>query len=192
MSAACTFGLTETERGQGTISLTTLGRDILDTAKENLARTEAFLNVPLYMAMHETHNGHALPPAAAIERQMIQLGVSSKQAERARQVFVKSAQQANFIDQQTGRFIKPGGLGRGEEGRGDLLKKNNGGGGDGPTGLDPVIKGLIDKLPPPDSVWAESDRKLWLQILESSFKLIYKDKPAELPPPASNPTERDE
>lgn len=194
ISAARTFGLTETERGLGTISLTTLGRDILDTGKELAARADAFLNVPLYMAMYETHNGRALPPAAALERQMTQLGVASKQAERARQVFIKSAQQASFIDQQTGRFIKPavGGLGHGAEGHGDPSKKKNGDGGDGPTDLDPVIKGLIDKLPPPNSVWAESDRKLWLQILESSFKLIYKDKLAALPPPTSEPAEGDE
>ncbi len=194
ISAARTFGLTETERGQGTIALTTLGRDILDTGKEFSARLEAFLNVPLYVAMYETHNGRALPPAAALERQMIQLGVSSKQAERARQVFIKSAQQANFIDQQTGRFIKPavGGLGRENEGHTDPPGNKNGGGGDGPTGLDPVIKGLIDKLPPPDSVWAEPDRQLWLQILESSFKLVYKDKPIALPPPTPEPAKADE
>lgn len=189
MSAARTFGLTETERGLGTVSLTTLGRDILDTGKEPAARAEAFLNVPLYMAMYETHNGRALPPAAALERQMTQLGVASKQAERARQVFIKSAQQANFIDQQTGRFIKPavGGPGRENEGRNDPPRDKNGGGGDGPTGLDPVIKSLVDKLPPPKSVWAEPDRKLWLQILESSFKLVYKDEPIALPPPTPEP-----
>lgn len=190
ISAARVFGLTETERGLGKISLTTLGRDIVDTGKEPAARAEAFLTVPLYTAMYETNNGHALPPAAAIERQMTQLGVSSKQAERARQVFIKSAQQANFIDQQTGRFIKPavGGSGRANEGLDDPPKKKNGGG-DGPTDLDPVIKGLIDKLPPPGSVWAEPDRQLWLQILESSFKLIYEDKPIALPPPISKPAE---
>lgn len=192
ISAARTFGLTETERGQGTIALTTLGRDILDIGKEFSARLEAFLNVPLYVAMYEAHNGRALPPAAALERQMIQLGVSSKQAERARQVFIKSAQQANFIDQQTGRFIKPAVGGRENEDHNTLPKNKNGGGGNGPTGLDPVIKGLVDKLPPPGSVWAEPDRQLWLQILESSFKLVYEDKPIALPPPISKPTEEDD
>jgi hypothetical protein len=28
-------------------------------------------------------------------------------------------------------------------------------------------------------VWPEADRKLWLQLLEGSFKLIYKDAPEE-------------
>jgi hypothetical protein len=33
-------------------------------------------------------------------------------------------------------------------------------------------------------VWPEADRKLWLQLLEGSFKLIYKDgTPNKIPPP---------
>jgi hypothetical protein len=30
-------------------------------------------------------------------------------------------------------------------------------------------------------VWPDSERKLWLQLLEASFKLIYKDKVDEKP-----------
>jgi hypothetical protein len=58
--------------------------------------------------MYDQHEGNVLPPAAAIERQMEQLGVSPKQKERARQTFTKSAVFAGFIDSATGRFIKPG------------------------------------------------------------------------------------
>jgi hypothetical protein len=32
-------------------------------------------------------------------------------------------------------------------------------------------------------VWPEADRKLWLQLLEGSFRLIYKDKAATPPQP---------
>jgi hypothetical protein len=32
-------------------------------------------------------------------------------------------------------------------------------------------------------VWPEADRKLWLQLLEGSFKLIYKDATPKIPPP---------
>jgi hypothetical protein len=43
---------------------------------------------------------------------------------------------------------------------------------------------LLKRLPKTDDVWPEADRKLWLQLLEGSFKLIYKDAtPAKLPPP---------
>jgi hypothetical protein len=35
---------------------------------------------------------------------------------------------------------------------------------------------LLSRLPKSGDVWPEADRKLWLQLLEGSFKLIYKDK----------------
>jgi|HubBroStandDraft_6_1064221.scaffolds.fasta_scaffold207254_3 hypothetical protein len=35
-------------------------------------------------------------------------------------------------------------------------------------------------------VWPEADRKLWLDLLEGSFKLIYKDKPSTMPPSPGN------
>ena len=50
--------------------------------------------------MYEQYQGYALPPPAAIERQMEQLGVPPKQKLRARQTFMKSAIYAGYIDQQ--------------------------------------------------------------------------------------------
>jgi hypothetical protein len=44
-------------------------------------------------------------PPPAIERQVVDLGVSPKQKERARQTFMKSTQYAGFIDASTGRFV---------------------------------------------------------------------------------------
>jgi hypothetical protein len=40
-----------------------------------------------------------------------------------------------------------------------------------------IIQGLLSRLPKSGDVWPETDRTLWLQLLEGSFKLIYKDKP---------------
>jgi hypothetical protein len=97
--------------------------------------------------------------------------------ERARQTFQKSAQYAGFIDQASGRFIKPGNLGVVE----DQSNKSDvgqlgGGGGDEPPAIDPIISGLLKRLPKSGDVWPEEQRKLWLQLLEGSFRLIYKDK----------------
>jgi hypothetical protein len=39
---------------------------------------------------------------------------------------------------------------------------------------------LLSRLPKSGDVWPEADRKLWLQLLEGSFKLIYKDKKSEI------------
>ena len=41
---------------------------------------------------------------------------------------------------------------------------------------DPIIKGLLARLPKSGEVWPEAERKLWLELLSGSFKLIYKDK----------------
>jgi hypothetical protein len=51
-----------------------------------------------------------------------------------------------------------------------------GSGGDGPPEIDPIIRGLLSRLPKSGDVWPEDQRKLWLQLLEGSFRLIYRDK----------------
>jgi hypothetical protein len=54
--------------------------------------------------------------------------------------------------------------------------QNGGGGGGGGAVIDPIIQGLLARLPKSGDVWPEEQRKLWLQLLEGSFRLIYKDK----------------
>jgi hypothetical protein len=182
VSAAKLFGLIDTAQGRAT--LTQLGRDALDgSGKERAARVQAFLNPELFSKLYEQNKGHALPPVAAIERQIEQLGISPKQKERARQTFSKSATYAGFIDPGTGRFVKPGNFGQADEAGssgGDTDRGSGGGGGGEPPEIDPIIMGLLDRLPKPGDVWPEADRKLWLQLLEGSFKLIYKDKNREV------------
>ena len=43
--------------------------------------------------------------------------------------------------------------------------------------IDPIIEGLLIRLPAPGSNWPEAARKMWLSLLENSFGLIYKDAP---------------
>ena len=55
----------------------------------------------------------------------------------------------------------------------------NGGGGEGERPeVDPIIQGLLARLPQTGAVWPQTDRKLWLELLEGSFKLIYKEAPS--------------
>ena len=54
-------------------------------------------------------------------------------------------------------------------------RKGNGDGGDG-ADIDPIIRGLLARLPKSGYVWPEAQRDLWLDLLKGSFKLIYKDK----------------
>ncbi|CDX34994.1 conserved hypothetical protein [Mesorhizobium plurifarium] len=76
----------------------------------------------------------------------------------------RSAEEAGFYESGRNRLVVPAsasfkanddGVGKGGSGGG------SGGGGDTPT-LDPIIKGLIDRLPPPGSNWTKAKRKLWL------------------------------
>jgi hypothetical protein len=177
LGAARMFGLTE--NAQGRTTLTQLGRDVLDgSGGDRAARVAAFLNVELFRVMYEQYKGNPLPPPPAIERQMDQLGVSPKQKERARQTFMKSAQYAGFIDSTSGRFVKPG-IAQKDEGSGQKVRqedRGSGGGSDGePPKIDPIIQGLLSRLPKSGDVWPEAERKLWLDLLAGSFKLIYKD-----------------
>lgn len=132
--------------------------------------------------MYDQYKGNALPPSPAIERQVVQLGVSPKQKERARQTFMKSAQYAGFINSSTGRFVKPGIAQReeavGQQAQQEVGDRGTGGGSGGgePPRIDPIIQGLLSRLPKSGDVWPEAERKLWLGLLEGSFKLIYKDK----------------
>ena len=182
-SAARMFGLIKTEWG-GRVKLTDVGRDILSPHKTDRAKVQAFLKVELFRNLYETHKGHELPPPAALKRMVGNFGVAPKQAERARQTFIKSAQVAKFIDQQSGIFIEPAFPTTGEpdpEGAPDEIdhRSKKGGGDDNgslPPTLDPIIKGLIDRLPEAGKSWPPKDRKLWLGILESAFELVYKDE----------------
>lgn len=178
VSAARMYGFVETARGS--IEITDLGRRVVDPQSDRRARADAFLNVPLYEAMFEKNKGYALPPAAAIERQMVELGVPVKQKERARQVFQKSAERAGFIDGNSGRFIKPAfsEVQRREDippspPPGDV-GGNGGGGGD----YHPFIQGLLDELPDTDSFanWSINDQAEWLRTAAGIFKLMSKQR----------------
>lgn len=190
VSAARNFGLTVNERGE--VRLTELGRKIVDPTKEANARAAAFMQVPLYERVYENHRGYTLPPAAALEKFMRGVGVSSKQTDKARQVFMRSAKQAGFFAHGEDRLVRPS-VGRGpgtkpiEEIKPAPDAKPNGGNGGGddggsfPPDIDPIIAGLLERLPKPGSVWPEAERKRWVDLLSGSFWLIYEsgDKPNE-------------
>ena len=151
LSAARMFGFIETENGK--VRLSELGLYVLDENTTKSAKAEAFLRVPLYKAMFDSYNGFALPPAAAIERQMQTMGVPPKQVERARQAFAVSAQAGAYIA-ANGRFSKPtvtpvpareelgGGNGGGGGGAG------GGGGGGNDAGEPPLSPPIVRAMPP--------------------------------------------
>lgn len=166
------FGLVETERGS--VTLAPLGRQIMDQSLAKSARANAFLTVPLYQAVFDKFKGHMLPPLAALEREMANLGVAQKQTDRARQAFERSAEQAGFFAHGTDRLIMPSGLSRPETAPLETppkdTKRRNGS--DEPP-MHPFIKGLLETLPPAHSDWSIPDRVKWLETASNIFGLIY-------------------
>lgn len=184
IAAARLFGVITSPSG-GTYRLTELGSAIVDPAQQREARANAFLNVPLYRAVFDKYRGGVLPSqAAAMERELVGLGVSEKVKDRARQTFERSAEQAGFFAHGRNRLVMPGIAARqpdappipevGSEAQHDTKGGNGGGGGEN-TGIDPIIAGLLKRLPKSGEKWPKAQRKLWLQLLEGSFDLIYED-----------------
>ena len=150
VSAARMFGLVDTTSGSHKLS--PLGRSIVDPQQERDARARAFLNVPLYKAIFEKYKGGVLPPAAALERDIVGLGVAEKQTGRARQIFERSAEQANYFEHGKNRLVMPAVAVRDQapiDPPEDKNKNGGSGGGDGlgEFGLDPLLIALLKKIP---------------------------------------------
>jgi hypothetical protein len=44
--------------------------------------------------------------------------------------------------------------------------------------VDPIVQGLLARLPKSGSTWPQGERQLWLNLLGESFKLIYREDEA--------------
>lgn len=195
-ATARTFSLVDKE-GKSSVKLTDLGRQILMPDTEKAARVESFMGVPLFAAIYDAYRGHLLPPMKALEREMQKLGVSSKQTDKARQAFERSARQAGFFDSGDDRLVRPkvdlptkridsdpAGNSGDKGGNGDADGSNNatdnnanrgGGSGGGGTvrGAPEFMKVLIDRLPPAGEEWSTEARVKWLRAAASIFDLVY-------------------
>lgn len=180
MAAAKMFGVIEQNKGD--VNLTTLGKSLCDTQKERAAKVQAFLNVPLYLRVYEEFRDSTLPPTAGLETKMMQLGVATKQASKARRAFHNSADAAGFFESNRDRLVKP-------------VVSNNGGGQDGSeseiankdaekSSVDsgshkghPLIDGLLKTIPKvvedPKTEWTIHDRRNWLKTAAGIFDLLF-------------------
>jgi hypothetical protein len=174
LSSARLFNLIE--GGSGSVRCTDLGVRAADSKQERAAKVEAFLRIPLYAALYERFKAGSLPPASAVEREMVSLGVAEKQKDRARQVFYRSAEQAGFFESGKDRLVKPGVApasgGSGLEEPEAPIAQHGGGGGAGGT-LDPLLRALIEKLPASGTQWPTDDRVMWLQMITMAFQMSY-------------------
>lgn len=172
------FGLLDYQRGH--VTLTPLGMRITDPQQQRQARIDSFLTVPLYKAIYEKFRGVSLPPTAGLERAIEQLGVAPKQKDKARQVFMRSAKTAGFLEFGPDRLVLPAGAGapaQEKEQKQDAPKlggSGGGGGGSGISNLHPFIQGLLIKLPAPESDWPIEEQEKWLRTASNIFGMIYK------------------
>jgi hypothetical protein len=180
------FGLLTYDRGN--IELTDLGIQAIDSKYAKRALVDAFMKPALFKQLFERLNGVTLPPPAAVERMIEQMGVAPKQKDKARQVFMRSAKQAGLFELSGERMsIPPGANGVTKDvppqGDAGLPKAGGGSGGGGGsndgTTYDPFVVGLLRKLPPTDSEWAIKDRVKWLETAAKAFDLIYQPGPAD-------------
>jgi len=162
---------------QGTATLTAMGRRICDPQQEKAARADAFLAVPLYSKIYEDFKTTVLPPPAGLESAIGSMGVSQKQRERARQVFQRSAQEAGFFQFGTDRLIMPAirasTAAPAAPAQPETPSKKTKDEDEDEDQLHPFIKGLLKKLPPPDSEWPNEKRAKWLQAAVNIFDLMY-------------------
>ncbi|MCY3602224.1 MAG: hypothetical protein OXH12_04005 [Chloroflexi bacterium] len=191
------FGLVTMSRG--TVELTPLGHRIVDPAQEQAARIEAFLAVPLYAKAYEEFLGKTLPSSVqGLENAFARFGVSTKQTAKARQAFQRSAKQAGFFDTGSDRLVEPsvrrtqhGSTIESEEAA--ALEQHVEPSTDhAPAAgqLHPLIRGLVQTLPDPGSMWSETERDQWLAAAKANFALIYKVERPALPSPPPDPVKQ--
>jgi hypothetical protein len=188
VNAARIFGLVET--GPNSVKLTALGRRIVDPQKGPAAKVDAFLTVPLYRAIYERYAGSLLPNNIGLEKEMTELGVAAKQADKARQAFQRSAQEAGFFRQGSNKLVKPAFAAVQEEmeiERRDQPDGTGSGGGGGRPPMHPFIEGLVKTLPDAGMVWPDSGQQQWLDAAKAIFKLIYPSPEDSKAPPAPEP-----
>ena len=110
--------------------------------------------------------------------------MSEKQKGRARQVFERSAEQAGFFEHGKNRLVAPGVA----SGQHPPKGKDVGSGNDSGTGGsdDPLIRALIQKLPP-NGPWSADERVTWLKMLTMAFQITYgPDEAIEIKKEAAN------
>mgnify|MGYP007083453700 CR=1 FL=1 len=186
-AAAKLFDLVDKD-GVSALKLTDIGLRLVDRSAEAEARANAFMAVPLYSALYDLYRGKLLPPTKALEREICNLGVSVKQATKARQIFQSSAKYAGYFDSGEDRLVRPRASGsvaansdqierqRAEERDNQeesIAKARKGGNGGNGGGYHPFVEGLLQTMPEPGTLWAIEGRAAWLEAAANVFKLMY-------------------
>jgi hypothetical protein len=191
LTASRLFGLINTDRSDA-LQLTELGRLVVDSKRAREGRAKAFLSVPLFAAVHDKFKGGVVPPDAALEKELVALGVAGTLSSTARRVLERSAEQAGFYEAGRDRLVTPGFVPQDaapaetvDEGSG-----NGGGAGGGAGGgqsvelnLDPLLIALLKKIPEADKGWPGPNRVRWFRTFAMNVSQIYdadEENPVEM------------
>jgi len=180
IAAARLFGLIDSDDADS-LRLTELGRRAVDPVQARAAKAEAFINVPLFKALHEKYKDGVTPPSAALEREIVALGVAEKQKARARQVFESSAQQTGFREAAPNRLVMPAVVVKPLHTE-EKPKHGGGNGNDGGLELDPLLMALLRKIPKSGMDWPAENRLRWFRTFAMNVSQVYDpdDSPVEL------------
>lgn len=147
---------------------------VVDNKRDRERRAKAFLTVPLYAAVHDKFKGGVVPPAAALEKELIGLGVASTLSDTARRILERSAEQAGFYEAGRDRLVMPGFAPQDGASGESAVEPNGGGGGTGggvggsggdgldSLGLDPLLIALLKKIPTSGD-WPGPQRVRWFR-----------------------------
>jgi hypothetical protein len=186
LASARLFGLIESDSTES-YRLTDLGIRVLDPSQARIAKAEAFLRVPLFKALYEKYKGAVTPPNAALEREIVSLGVAEKQKIRARQIFSSSAGQTGFYEQGPNRLVIPAVVvlsptsTNATPGKALPISERDAGRVAG-LNLDPLLMALLQKIPNQGEEWSAERRLRWFRTFAMNVSQVYDhdDKPVEL------------
>ena len=184
LSATKQFGLLESSQGKW--NLTPLAYAMLDEQTERSAKAEAFLCVELYRRTFDEYRGKTLPGNLGLEHAFTTFGVSSKQKEKARQTFERSARTAGFFPNgNEDRLVQPiiGGpspVPAVSNIPDDDLQNEAPAPVNNPAHITkgpqpPSFMGwLLEELPEAKSEWSVEDQANWLQAVAQAFRVVYR------------------
>lgn len=164
VAAAKLFGVLEGRRNQ--ILLAGLGRRLMDPESARQARVEAFLTVPLYRTLFERWKGKKMPGVMGLELEMLRLGVARTQVQAARQAFLRSAEQAGFLESGTGQMVLPKGtvFPAAEEAGPPVIPGSR---------YPKVVEAILDQAPWSRD-WNREEFEAWADLLLQASRLHFK------------------
>lgn len=180
LSAALHFGFLERERDR--VRLGQIGLRWLQPSSSSRALVEAFLSVALYRRIYEDHKGRLLPPPQGLESYMKNAGVVVGQADRARQVFQRSAEQAGLFQFGADRLVLPPEVSTEQENSSAVpsddplpaTESRTLQSASSSASLHPALAGMLQELPPSGRTWDEDEFNAWSSAFLGVLRVVHR------------------